>query len=208
MLMMSKSLSLRGQFADLSFATYNLCHFWSNFEIADMNLWRSQEYRDYFEYLDKKGGFYYERWGDAPVHSLAVGLFLNKSQVHYFKDIGYRHEGFKHCDADASPPEGARVPPSGVKPMCMCPPSEGASSEGGTDMTTDRFGKCIGQWTRFQDREWDMRNEYPYEKDPEPTEPPPVQKMQSFKNAKVDADVAQLAEEARKLAQGVRGTEL
>ncbi|KAG8846367.1 alpha 1,2-mannosyltransferase 2.4.1, partial [Serendipita sp. 405] len=50
--------------------SYNLCHFWSNFEIADMDFWRSEAYMKYFEYLDSKGGFYYERWGDAPVHSI------------------------------------------------------------------------------------------------------------------------------------------
>lgn len=33
---------------------------WSNFEIADMHFWRSPAYMDFFEYLDSKGGFYYE----------------------------------------------------------------------------------------------------------------------------------------------------
>lgn len=33
---------------------------WSNFEIADMDLWRSEAYTKYFEYLDASGGFYYE----------------------------------------------------------------------------------------------------------------------------------------------------
>ncbi|KAI9310602.1 glycosyltransferase family 15 protein [Dichotomocladium elegans] len=77
--------------------TYNLCHFWSNFEIADLNFLRSPAYSDYFNYLDKAGGFFYERWGDAPVHSIAVGMFLNKSEVHFFDDIGYRHDPFNHC---------------------------------------------------------------------------------------------------------------
>lgn len=40
---------------------WNMCHFWSNFEIADMDFYRSQEYRDFFEFLDADGGFYYER---------------------------------------------------------------------------------------------------------------------------------------------------
>lgn len=40
---------------------WNLCHFWSNFEIADMDFFRSTEYRQLFEYLDADGGFYYER---------------------------------------------------------------------------------------------------------------------------------------------------
>ena len=57
--------------------TYNRCHcgspafglclsrlitiiVWSNFEIADLDLWRSQGYSKYFDYLDQQGGFYYE----------------------------------------------------------------------------------------------------------------------------------------------------
>ncbi|KAF5566794.1 mannosyltransferase involved in n-linked O-linked glycosylation [Fusarium napiforme] len=45
-------------------ATYNKCHFWSNFEIGDLNFFRSQKYIDYFNHLDQAGGFFYERWGD------------------------------------------------------------------------------------------------------------------------------------------------
>jgi mannosyltransferase len=40
---------------------WSLCHFWSNFEIADMDFFRSKAYQDYFDYLDRKGGFYNER---------------------------------------------------------------------------------------------------------------------------------------------------
>jgi len=57
---------------------YNLCHcktrlvlkliyadlgdyaVWSNFEIADMDFWRGEAYQKFFEFLDSKGGFYYE----------------------------------------------------------------------------------------------------------------------------------------------------
>lgn len=42
---------------------------------------------DYFEHLDQAGGFFYERWGDAPVHSIAAALLLPKSQIHFFNDI-------------------------------------------------------------------------------------------------------------------------
>ncbi|KAF9005663.1 glycosyltransferase family 15 protein [Cyathus striatus] len=45
--------------------TYNRCHFWSNFEIGDLDLWRGEAYSKFFDFLDEKGGFYYERWGDA-----------------------------------------------------------------------------------------------------------------------------------------------
>ena len=70
---------------------YNLCHFWSNFEIGDLNFWRSEAYSKYFDFLDEKGGFFYERWGDAPVHSIAAALFLNTDEVHWFSDVGYMH---------------------------------------------------------------------------------------------------------------------
>ncbi len=81
---------------------FNNCHFWSNFEIADLSFFRSQQYRAYFKHLDDASGFFYERWGDAPVHSLAVGLFLSKDEVMYFDDIGYRHEPLQHCPADSN----------------------------------------------------------------------------------------------------------
>ncbi|KAI0381717.1 glycosyltransferase family 15 protein [Hypomontagnella monticulosa] len=76
---------------------YSTCHFWTNFEIADMNFWRSQAYEDYFNHLDRAGGFFYERWGDAPVHSIALGLFEDKSKIHWFRDIGYQHIPFFNC---------------------------------------------------------------------------------------------------------------
>jgi alpha 1,2-mannosyltransferase len=75
--------------------TYNLCHFWSNFEIASTAFWSSPAYTAYVDALDKAGGFYYERWGDAPVHSIAAALFLKKEEIHFFGDIGYRHEPFQ-----------------------------------------------------------------------------------------------------------------
>lgn len=51
----------------------------------------------YFEFLDKEGGFFYERWGDAPVHSIAAGLMLKKEELHFFNDIAYYHVPFTHC---------------------------------------------------------------------------------------------------------------
>lgn len=76
---------------------YNGCHFWSNFEIASFKVYRNEVYEKYFEYLDRAGGFYYERWGDAPVHSIAMALFYGRDKVHFFDDIGYRHTGYQYC---------------------------------------------------------------------------------------------------------------
>lgn len=40
---------------------YNMCHFWSNFEIAKLDWFRSKEYNDFFEMMDRSGGFWMER---------------------------------------------------------------------------------------------------------------------------------------------------
>lgn len=80
---------------------YNLCHFWSNFEIARTDLFLSETYQMYFKHLEKVGGFYKERWGDAPVHSLAVAMMLLREELHYFRDIGYKHSTLGHCPNNA-----------------------------------------------------------------------------------------------------------
>ncbi|KAI0763668.1 glycosyltransferase family 15 protein [Irpex lacteus] len=94
--------------------TYNRCHFWSNFEIGDLDFWRGEAYTKFFEFLDSKGGFYYERWGDAPVHSIGAALFAKKEQIHFFKEIGYKHNPFQHC------PQGDLH----SKGKCWCNPKE------------------------------------------------------------------------------------
>lgn len=40
---------------------YNMCHFWSNFEIASLSWFRSKEYEDFFQMMDRSGGFWMER---------------------------------------------------------------------------------------------------------------------------------------------------
>ncbi|GAA5931713.1 glycosyltransferase family 15 protein [Sporobolomyces koalae] len=76
---------------------WNNCHFWSNFEIADLDFWRSKPYMDYFNFLDRKGGFFYSRFGDAPIHSIAVALFLPKDKIIHLDPISYRHNPYTHC---------------------------------------------------------------------------------------------------------------
>jgi len=50
------------------------------------------------------------QWGDAPIHSLAAGLLLSREQVHYFRDIGYRHTTIQHCPANAPARQMDHVP--------------------------------------------------------------------------------------------------
>ncbi|KAF7341834.1 Glycosyltransferase family 15 protein [Mycena sanguinolenta] len=53
----------------------------------------------------------FSRWGDAPVHSIAASLFLKKSQIHLFEDIGYQHDDWQHCPQTQQLWEAGR---------CMC----------------------------------------------------------------------------------------
>ncbi|EEB06223.1 alpha-1,2-mannosyltransferase [Schizosaccharomyces japonicus yFS275] len=93
--------------------SYNMCHFWSNFEIASVNFWTSEPYASYFEYLDRMGGFFYERWGDAPVHSIAAALFMDRKHLHFFNEIGYYHPGITHCPIEDE-----------FRSKCSCRPSD------------------------------------------------------------------------------------
>ncbi|KAF8175786.1 glycosyltransferase family 15 protein [Pholiota molesta] len=111
--------------------TYNLCHFWSNFEIADMDFWRGEAYTAFFEYLDAQGGFYYERWGDAPVHSIAAALFASRDQIQFFDDIGYEHSPYTHCPKSEEAWEKGR---------CTCDQARSFDYDGYS---------CMSKWDKF-----------------------------------------------------------
>lgn len=146
---------------------YNMCHFWSNFEIARTDLFNSPAYEAYFEHLEKSGGFYKERWGDAPVHSLAVGMLLDLKDIHYFRDIGYQHSAMSHCPGNSKryqvkyqpsekyylkdlkedqawlSPDGPR--PNGIGCRCRCPKakdiedSPSSCVKSWADITSDKY---------------------------------------------------------------------
>jgi mannosyltransferase len=111
---------------------YNLCHFWSNFEIGNLDFYRSEGYLKYFEHLNNEGGFYYERWGDAPVHTLAATLMLDKDEIHYFEDIGYFHAPFANCPSSI-----------GIRRLkrCVCDPTH----ESVIDILPH---SCVPRWWR------------------------------------------------------------
>ncbi|KAH8675416.1 glycolipid 2-alpha-mannosyltransferase [Xylariales sp. PMI_506] len=88
---------------------WSLCHYWSNFEIADMDFFRSNAYQEFFNHLDKRGGFYFERWGDAAVHTLAIAMFVEPRKVHHFEDFGYQHGDLFQCPGNAP---GRQLPDS------------------------------------------------------------------------------------------------
>ncbi|KAI0266642.1 nucleotide-diphospho-sugar transferase [Russula aff. rugulosa BPL654] len=110
---------------------YNLCLFYNNFEIGDLEFWHSEAYSAYFEYLDKQGGFYYERWGDAPVHTIAAALLAGTDRIHFFREIGYEHHPFIHCPAESDIWERGR---------CACTSDHNSDYESRS---------CLPRWDRL-----------------------------------------------------------
>ena len=78
--------------------------FYNNFEVSHQSVWRSKEYEDYFNFIDSLGGIYKYRWGDAPIKSLALSLFVSPNKVHLFDDIGYFHQSFRRRGIERKKP--------------------------------------------------------------------------------------------------------
>ena len=68
--------------------------YYNNFELSDLSIWTSPLYKRFIDYIDRLGGIFYHRWGDAPIKSLAVSLFVPENKTHYFLDVAYKHVRF------------------------------------------------------------------------------------------------------------------
>lgn len=112
---------------------YNMCHFWTNFEVGDLNFFRSDAYLQFFQHLDSKGGFYYERWGDAPVHSIAASLLLDRDEIIHFDEIGYYHAPYFTCPTSYNMILSQR---------CLCDPA----SEQNISLQTL---SCLRRWWKY-----------------------------------------------------------
>ena len=95
--------------------SYNYCHYWTNFEIADLSIYRNDIYEGYVQHLDQAGGFFYERWGDAPIHSIIFSLILDMDEIFLFQNISYEHTVAKTCPMNDAFRKEAK---------CICNPVE------------------------------------------------------------------------------------
>lgn len=79
--------------------------FYNNFHITRVGFWQNEQVKQYIDFLDKTGNIYYYRWGDAPIHTLALKMFRGKTQIMTFKyskrsDRGFNVDGtpsFRDC---------------------------------------------------------------------------------------------------------------
>jgi hypothetical protein len=66
--------------------------FYTNFEVYDMEWFRGEEYQNYFRYIDKLGGIYTNRWGDAPIRYIALKSLVEEDKLYFYHDIRYFHQ--------------------------------------------------------------------------------------------------------------------
>ena len=72
--------------------TDDIIYFYNNFEIGRTSFWRRGEVRDFLAFIDQSQGTYRWRWGDAPIRTAALSLFMPRDQLFYLSEVHYRHE--------------------------------------------------------------------------------------------------------------------
>ena len=65
--------------------------FYTNFELGKVSWFLTSEYMNFYNYIDKNGGIYSRRWGDAPIKFLGINLFMNKQNIIPVQGFTYQH---------------------------------------------------------------------------------------------------------------------
>ncbi|CAF1192629.1 unnamed protein product [Rotaria sordida] len=74
------------------FSGYSYSIFYNNFELSNASMWRDESsIAGWLREVDEAKGIYSHRWGDAPIHTLAVTQFVERDRVVKISDLGYFH---------------------------------------------------------------------------------------------------------------------
>lgn len=65
--------------------------YYNNFEICDLDFFRSKPYQDFYNLIKASGGIYIKRWGDAPIRYVGVNLLKGNKKCLQIKNITYQH---------------------------------------------------------------------------------------------------------------------
>jgi hypothetical protein len=77
---------------DVCVCVRSLCAgMYNNFFVASVRFWRSAAVTRFLRYVDASGFIYTRRYGDLPLQSVAVQVYLPKGRVHMFTDFSYCH---------------------------------------------------------------------------------------------------------------------
>lgn len=66
--------------------------FYNNFFVTNVGFWVRPDVQSWLKLLEYLNGFYKFRWGDAPVHTVTLGMFSPKKELLEF-GFEYEHQG-------------------------------------------------------------------------------------------------------------------
>jgi len=64
---------------------------YNNFEILKLDLFTIPEVINFIRTVDRTGNIYKYRWGDAPLRTFMLSMFVEREQIYRFKNISYIH---------------------------------------------------------------------------------------------------------------------
>jgi hypothetical protein len=85
----------------LSSTGWNHSIVFNNFYITRLSWWMQPHIRAWLVHLERLRGAYKHRWGDAPIQTITLGIFLPEAQMlefdfHYTHDIGTGMHVYPH----------------------------------------------------------------------------------------------------------------
>ncbi|EPZ34643.1 nucleotide-diphospho-sugar transferase [Rozella allomycis CSF55] len=77
--------------------SYNLCHFWTNFEIMHIPSFQSISYKEFSDFVDATGLIYTSRLSDGPIRTIGVMRNFKTNEIAHLSDFGYIHTSHSFC---------------------------------------------------------------------------------------------------------------
>jgi alpha 1,2-mannosyltransferase len=88
----NKNIKPKFLFENFHKSCWNRLGYYNNFHISKIEFWLRDDVNNFLKEIDTTGGFYFHRWGDAMIQTLAVQIFMEKNKVWQFLDFDYEHE--------------------------------------------------------------------------------------------------------------------
>eukprot|EP00397_Hematodinium_sp_SG-2012_P012004 GEMP01012159.1.p1 GENE.GEMP01012159.1~~GEMP01012159.1.p1 ORF type:complete len:641 (+),score=147.04 GEMP01012159.1:1151-3073(+) len=78
---------------------WNRLLFMNDIEIVALDWFRSDQYQDYFHFMDSIGGFWRHRWGDHALRTLAIAMHIPREKLMKM-EVPYGHQAVCRCGRD------------------------------------------------------------------------------------------------------------
>ena len=78
----------------------NAARYTTKFDLSDLNVWTSPQYRHYFNHVDRLGGIYYHKWSESAIKTIGVTLFVPRTHTHLFSGNATKRSPVNDTDND------------------------------------------------------------------------------------------------------------